>query len=97
MLVTFSSDAYENLTFFGDIAQQLLKLMGHSATVPGALKAEEVPNALNNLKTGLLKQGDTPTNQSAEDEPVVNLSHRAIPLIGMLEAAAKKNCNVLWN
>ena len=39
MLVTFTTSAYANITMFGDVALHLLKLMGHSATVPGALLA----------------------------------------------------------
>ena len=40
MLVTFSTSAYADITMFGDVALRLLKLMGHSATVPGAMRQE---------------------------------------------------------
>jgi hypothetical protein len=39
MLVTFSCDAYPNTTYFGEVAQTLLKMMGHSSHVSGALVA----------------------------------------------------------
>ena len=45
MLITFSSSAYANITMFGAVALRLLKQMGHSATVPGALLAEDIPAA----------------------------------------------------
>ena len=51
MLVTFRTKAYPNITMFGDVAKQLLELMGHSGTVPGAVKAEDVPIALQRLET----------------------------------------------
>ncbi|WP_238583953.1 DUF1840 family protein [Legionella drozanskii] len=42
MLVTFSCKEYENITKFGDVAKKLLNDDGHSATVPGAIVAEEL-------------------------------------------------------
>ena len=47
MLVTFTTQGSANITLFGDIALAMLKMMGHSATVPGAILAEDVPVALN--------------------------------------------------
>jgi hypothetical protein len=35
MIVTFRSKAHADIMMFGDIAVNLLKLMGHSGTVPG--------------------------------------------------------------
>ncbi|MDP1603180.1 MAG: DUF1840 domain-containing protein [Legionella sp.] len=99
MLITFKSDAYENLTFFEKVARQLLLLMGHSGTVPGALKADEVAQALANLQKGIAKEGNTPSpakNDANEDEPEIKLGTRAIPLINMLQAALKENCDIMW-
>ncbi|WED42057.1 DUF1840 domain-containing protein [Legionella cardiaca] len=101
MLVTFYSDAYENIVMFGHIAQHLLKLMGHSGTVPGAIVAEEVPQALSRLQGGIEqeKSQQHPAQKirnSDDDEPEVSLAHRALPLINMLKAASKQQCNVMW-
>ena len=49
MLVTFTTDAYADITMFGDVALATLKMMGHSATVPGAILAADVPAALSRL------------------------------------------------
>lgn len=46
MLVTFSTKVYADITMFGDIALVMLKMMGHSGTVPSAIRAEDVPVAL---------------------------------------------------
>ena len=101
MLVTFSCDAYANITMFGDVAIELLKLMGHSGTVPGALLAEEVPAALERLKTGIesSKAASAPedTRDEEYEERTVSLAHRALPLIELLTAAAKANSNVMWD
>ncbi len=39
MLVTFTCKAYADITMFGDIALGMLRMMGHSETVPGAILA----------------------------------------------------------
>jgi hypothetical protein len=98
MLVTFTTDAYANFTMFGDNALEALKMMGHSATVPGALKAEDVPEALSRLKVAT-ESGKIPpptVNKNA-DEPVVSIEHRMQPLIELLSAAAKANSYVMWD
>ena len=46
MLVTFTTNTYPDITMFGDFALTMLKMMGHSATVPGAILAPDVPEAL---------------------------------------------------
>ena len=103
MLVTFTSKAYADITMFGNVAVSLLKLMGHSGTVPGALVAAEVPQALESLRAGVAAHGDTPAPASddesdrEEDEPVIRLSQRALPLIELLEAAVKDECDVMWD
>ena len=53
MLITFSCPAYANITMFGDAAVRLLKLMGHSDTVPGALLAPDVQAALARLEAAV--------------------------------------------
>lgn len=53
MLVTFRSTATDSITMFGDVATQLLQLMGASGRVPGALSATDVPASLQQLEAGL--------------------------------------------
>jgi len=97
MLITFSSDAYENITFFEKIARQLLHLMGHSGTVPGALRPEETAPALAKLEASIQHQKNPPVATSDDDdEPSISLAHRAVPLIAMLKAAEKNKCSVIW-
>ncbi len=102
MLVTFSCPAYADITLFGDVAIRLLKIMGHSGTVPSALLADDVPAALARLEAAIEaeKQSSQSTEVPAEDdddEPVVSLAHRALPLIELLKAAAEDKCNVMWD
>jgi Domain of unknown function (DUF1840) len=55
MLVKFRSTATESITMFGDSALSLLKLMGASGKVPGALNADDLPIALRELEGELEK------------------------------------------
>jgi hypothetical protein len=86
---------------FGDVAIRLLKMMGHSGTVPSALLAQDVPAALERLQAAVEKDRQSPEpEQPAEeedDEPAVSLAHRALPLIELLKAAAKAEVNVMWD
>ena len=101
MLVTFTCPAYADITFFGDVAVRLLNLMGHSGKVPSALNPEDVPAALEKLEAAVeadkeIFQLQEPT-EGQDDEPVVTLSHRALPLIELLKAASKEECYVMWD
>ena len=35
--------------------------------------------------------------QSVDDDPIVSFSHRALPVIELLKAAANAKCNVMWD
>jgi hypothetical protein len=98
MLVTFTTNAYADITMFGNVALALLKMMGHSATVPGAILAADVPAALNRL-TAAIEAGkaSSPVVEDKDaDEPVVSMTNRALPLINLLAAAAKADSDVMW-
>lgn len=104
MLVTFRTEVHADILMFGDIAVQLLKLMGHSGTVPGALLAEDVPTALERLRTAVAAQpavvpkaANFAEDDEDESERPVALVHRALPLIELLAAAAAARCDVLWD
>lgn len=103
MLVTFTCKAYADITMFGDVALTLLKMMGHSGTIPGAILAEDVPAALDRLKRAIQEAKAEPAQGEAtgaenedRDEPRVNLATRALPLIELLTAAAKADADVMW-
>ncbi|HSF46992.1 MAG TPA: DUF1840 domain-containing protein, partial [Burkholderiales bacterium] len=50
MLVQFQTPAYATITMFGGVAKTLLKMMGMTGDIPGAINAEDVPGALERLK-----------------------------------------------
>jgi len=97
MLVTFTTKTYADITMFGDIAKTLLKMMGHSTTVPGAILAADVPAALARLQASIDTAKASPAApDDDEEEPVVSIAHRALPLIELLDAAVKADANVMW-
>ncbi|MDH2915797.1 MAG: DUF1840 domain-containing protein [Gallionella sp.] len=97
MLVTFTTEAYADITMFGEHALPLLKMMGHSGTVPSAIRAEDVPIALSLLKAAIEAQKATaPSVKKQSDEPVVSMANRSLPLINLLTAAAKAGKHVAW-
>jgi len=109
MLVTFRSTATDPVLMFGDTATPLLRMMGASGKVPGALKAEDVPGALQKLQSALdqleTETAATPAmnqDRSAEDEegktrePPVQLAVRAVPLVNLLKRAAAAQAEVAW-
>lgn len=101
MLVTFTTKAYADITMFGDVAVTLLRMMGHSGTVPGAVVAADVPAALDRLQRALDADKGAQARPPAaaaddEDEPPVSLGHRALPLLELLAAAADRKADVMW-
>jgi hypothetical protein len=99
MIVTFKTKTWANIVMFGDVAVVLLRMMGHSGTVPGALRAEEVGPARERLRTELdALSPDTPSpgKNTDDDEPVVTIHQRAYPLLELLAAAEKAGREVMW-
>jgi len=110
MLVRFHSKAAAGVTMFGYVAVDLLRQMGMSGIVPGAVPASGVPEALRKLGQALASPegdrvpGQTPPGsgkhgKEEEDEretSKVSLRTRAYPLVQLLEAAVEQECDVVW-
>src|SRR5688572_23774972 len=101
MLIKFNSDVGA-FTMFGDVAVPLLKAMGHSGAVPGALLAADIPAALALLKQAVAGKQPDPhqrTRADADEDPddAVTLRKRAFPLIDLLTQAAARNADVMWD
>jgi Domain of unknown function (DUF1840) len=99
-----------HLQMHGEAAIALLRLMGHSGTVPGAILAAELPAALAALRQGLQTSGDAivpappprPADEQDEDDvhkpsiESVRLRTRAVPLIELLERAIAAGTDLMW-
>ena len=101
MLVRFDSDA-GGFSMFGEVAIKLLKMMGHSGTVPSAILAQDIPAALDRLKAAVAAEPDSPlpapqpNSRDPEPERKISLRQRAYPLIDLLTRADKRSCDVMW-
>ena len=107
MIVQFSTRAGA-LTVHGDTAVALLKAMGHSGTVPGAILAPELPAALAHLRRALDElaahplpvpptRTDGDDDEEREREPPVTLRMRAVPFINMIETAIARGSDLMWD
>lgn len=98
MLITFTCKAYADITMFGDIGKQLLKMMGRNANGPGAILADDVPEILAQLKSSLAIENakNPPDIKNQSRDSTISLKNRALTLIELLTAAAKEHCDVMW-
>ncbi len=83
--------------------------MGQSGKVPGAIMAEDIPEAITQLQEGLEKLEPTSSSGKQANESdvggfddddeseTIGLDKRAGPLISLLEAAVAANENVMWS
>src|SRR5271169_6479875 len=94
MLVKFDSKV-GSFIMFGDVAVPLLKLMGMSGDLPGAVLAADIPAALAKLKGGAT--GADPHGATSDDGGNVTLRKRAVPLIDLLERSAANKADVTWD
>lgn len=99
MLVRFESEV-GSVTMFGDIAIQLLKMAGHSGTVPSALLAADIPAALERLRAAVGASPDEgrepPQDDRNQGQPKVSLRQRAYPLLELMERAAARDVDITW-
>ena len=96
MRVTFTTEAYADITMFGDVAITMLKMMGQSGSVPGAILAADVPEALNRLTAAIHAEEAISLPVESTEDPAVSMANRGLPLMNLLAAAAKMERNVMW-
>ncbi len=107
MIVQFTT-RFGHLTMLGDAAVSLLRLAGHSGTVPGAILAADLPAALRELRQGLETSGHLPSpppaaaveaddeDEAQEREPPITLHKRAVPLLDMMQTASAGGSDLMW-
>jgi hypothetical protein len=106
MIVKFST-RFGALTMHGDAAVALLRAMGHTGSVPGAILAGDLPDALARLERVIETAGDSnPTpapprddNDGDDDskrEPMITLRMRALPLQDMVRTAIARDSDLMW-
>ena len=105
MIVTFQSQAAGDVIMFGEVAQQMMKIMGKDTTAKGIVTLEQLPDAIARLQAAVAadkaQRGGAmrPQADAKEDgvaqEPI-SMAQRAVPLIELLERSLRKNKPVVW-
>lgn len=99
MLVKFETSSYPTIKMFDYVGKKLIKLMGHSGTIPSAVHTKDIPGLLYNLQQALENVIDLEEdrNDAYDEEESISLNKRAEPLIKLLEAAVKNQEDVMWD
>ena len=102
-MIRFTSPAGASVSMFEKDAKALIRMMGHSGTIPSAIRAEDIATALQQLEAALQtteekSQEAQPSKLQGQDaeEKAVGINVRAYPLIELLKAASAKQKNVMW-
>lgn len=107
MLVIFSSRVHADVVMFSDIAGRFLRIMGESELPPGILRGERIKAAAEKLRAWLdelpveTEPKEDSSKNSAEDAAKekrnrVGLKIRALPLLELMDASFRKDCDVIW-
>jgi hypothetical protein len=103
MIVTFKSPAAGDVIMFGDVAQQMMKIMGKDASEKGIVTVEQLPEAIARLRAAIAADKAQRAGVAEDDQPLepgrqinVNLAQRAVPLLDLLEWSLKKRKSVTW-
>ncbi|MEM9604241.1 MAG: DUF1840 family protein, partial [Pseudomonadota bacterium] len=79
---------------------QLLEMMGTSGRDQGALRAEDLPAALDRLKAALSQRPDSDETDPDADEDdeadAVSINRRAVPVLDLLERCVASGGYFMW-
>ena len=100
MIVTFKSKAAADVIMFGDVAHELMKVMGKDPDAKGILTVEQLPDAIAALRAAAAHDKQAGRGGDDEDTPPmaqrVGIAQRAVPLLELMERSLKKNTPVVW-
>ncbi len=107
MLVTFTSKVHADVVMFGGLAGRFLNIMGENELPPGILRGERIKVAAEKLRAWLDElpvepepQEDNSKNPAEDAEKErrnrVGLKIRALPLLELMDASFRKECDVIW-
>ena len=110
MLFVFKSKAAADVTMFGDVAKNLIGILGKETAEPkGIVTVEQLPDAIRRLRAAIDEdkaRGADANDDKNKDEDAgaersgmaapVSLAQRAWPLLEMLELSQKEGVPVVW-
>jgi hypothetical protein len=108
MLITFRSRASGDVMMFGDVAGQMLKIIGKEPADKGIITVAQLPDAIAALTSAIVAdtaagtehsgsgQVETETSQDGSQDQFVSASQHAQPLLELFEWSLKADDPVLW-
>lgn len=99
MIIKFTSENSGEFVMLSHVAEPLLKMMGASGNLKGAVSGDELRASLDRLETALRHHTEPGKTQEEEDEDKelpVALGTRAVPLVQMLKTACESDSYVMW-
>jgi hypothetical protein len=105
MLVVFTNKSGGTVDMFEEVATDLIKLMGRRSTVPSAISAEDLPEALSTLQSALAELNNLETDEQEDSDEEdgesvtksVGLSTRAHPLIELIQQSISDKSFLMWD
>jgi len=109
MLITFRSQASGDVMMFGEVAKQMLAIIGKEPADKGIVTVAQLPAAIAALKAAIAAdkaarsgqaapgQAKTETASDGGQDLFVSSSQRAQPLLEQLEWSLKAEKPVLWD
>jgi hypothetical protein len=98
MLITFKSPASADVMMFGDVARNILEIIGKEYADKGIITVENLPAAIAKLKAAIIAdiqiRSHATSNSVGEDS--VGIAQRAPPLVELLEWSLKQEVPVVW-
>ncbi len=109
MLKTFKSSVGPDVMMFGEVADQLLEIMGKPKGAQGIVTIEEMSDVISRLKqavdgsrrdaeAGAVRDrpSDSESDSEGDRQPSISLAQRAKPLIELLQRSQQANKPVVW-
>lgn len=100
MPLSFRTPNHAAVVYTDSVGVAMLKLMGRTGKVPGALDAEQVPAARDRLRQRLkagAEESGVPQVSADGDTVPIGVEIRALPLVELLEAAIAAGNYVSWD
>jgi hypothetical protein len=102
MLVIFKSGACADVMMFGDVAKQMLEIVGKEFGARGVITVDQMPEAIARLRQAVaedrrLRQAaprEDPDDEESRER--VGIGQRALPLIELLECSLREDKAVTW-
>ena len=78
------------------VGNEMLEMMNFGNRIPGAINAEDLPTARDNLLTALDALPEPDDDSAEENDPPISLRTRALPLLQLIEATIKEEEYLRW-